>query len=56
MPKVKTSRAAGTIGIRDVTAHRCSGPLRFMVGGPSEVCAKFCGMGPQRDEIGRAHV
>ena len=25
---------------------RCSEPLRFMVGGPSEVCARFCGMGP----------
>ena len=25
---------------------RCSGPLRSKVGGPSKVCARFCGMGP----------
>ena len=30
---------------------RCSEPLRSWVGGPSEVCAKFCGMGPQRDDL-----
>jgi hypothetical protein len=30
----------------DVTALRCSEPLRFMVGGPSKVFAIFCGMGP----------
>ena len=31
---------------RDVTALRCSEPLRFMVVGPSKVCAVLCGMGP----------
>ena len=31
---------------RDVTALRCSEPLRFMVVGPSKVCAMVCGMGP----------
>ena len=31
---------------KDVTALRCSEPLRFMVVGPSKVCAMLCGMGP----------
>ena len=30
----------------DVTALRCSEPLRYMVGGPSKVFVRFCGMGP----------
>ena len=30
----------------DVTALRCSEPLRSKVGGPSKVFARFCGMGP----------
>ena len=30
----------------DVTALRCSEPLRYKVGGPSKVYAIFCGMGP----------
>ena len=30
---------------------RCSEPLRSRVGGPSEVCAKFCGLGPQGDNL-----
>ena len=30
----------------DVTALRCSEPLRYKVGGPSKVCAILCGMGP----------
>ena len=30
----------------DVTALRCSEPLRSKVGGPSKVFASFCGMGP----------
>ena len=30
----------------DVTALRCSEPLRYKVGGPSKVFAKLCGMGP----------
>ncbi len=34
---------------RDVTALRCSEPLRYKVGGPSKVCAKLCGMGPPGD-------
>ena len=33
-------------GREDVTALWCSEPLRFMVGGPSKVFARFCGMGP----------
>ena len=31
---------------KDVTALRCSEPLRFMVVGPSKVYAMLCGMGP----------
>ncbi len=31
-------------GIRDVTALRCSEPLRSKVGGPSKVLAELCGM------------
>ena len=33
-------------GREDVTALRCSEPLRYKVGGPSKVFAKLCGMGP----------
>ena len=33
-------------GREDVTALRCSKPLRFKVGGPSKIFAKLCGMGP----------
>ena len=33
-------------GREDVTALRCSEPLRYKVGGPSKVYAMFCGMGP----------
>ena len=33
-------------GARDVTALRCSEPLRYKVVGPSKVCAMLCGMGP----------
>ena len=33
----------------DVTALRCSEPLRFMVGGPSKVFSILCGMGPHGD-------
>ena len=33
-------------GREDVTALRCSEPLRSKVGGPSKVYASFCGMGP----------
>ena len=34
-------------GREDVTALRCSEPLRYKVGGPSKVFAKLCGMGLQ---------
>ena len=33
----------------DVTALRCSEPLRYKVGGPSKVFAILCGMGPHGD-------
>ena len=33
-------------GREDVTALRCSEPLRSKVGGPSKVFAKLCGLGP----------
>ena len=33
----------------DVTALRCSGPLRSKVGGASKPCARLCGMGPLGD-------
>ncbi len=36
-------------GREDVTALRCSEPLRSKVGGPSKGCAKLCGMGPHGD-------
>ena len=31
---------------RDVTALRCSEPLRYKVGGPIKGLARFCGLGP----------
>ena len=37
---------------RDVTALRCSEPLRSGVGGASKALAIFCGMGPPGDELG----
>ena len=33
-------------GREDVTALRCSEPLRSKVGGPSKVFAMLCGLGP----------
>ena len=36
---------------KDVTALRCSEPLRSKVGGPSKVFARLCGMGPPGAEI-----
>ena len=33
-------------GREDVTALRCSEPLRYKVGGASKPCAMLCGMGP----------
>ena len=35
----------------DVTALRCSEPLRYKVGGPSKVFARLCGMGPPGDNL-----
>ena len=40
------SRWTETSGSGDVTALRCSEPLRYKVGGPSKVYARLCGMGP----------
>ena len=36
---------------RDVTALRCSEPLRSKVGGPSKVFAMLCGMGPPGESL-----
>ena len=41
-----TSNQAFLLRRKDVTALRCSEPLRSKVGGPSKVYARFCGMGP----------
>ena len=38
-------------GTGDVTALRCSEPLRSKVGGPSKVFAILCGMGPPGDNL-----
>ena len=50
-------------GREDVTALRCSEPLRSKVGGPSKVFAKLCGMGPPcykdgygERRLGRPHL
>ena len=40
------SPSPSSSGSGDVTALRCSEPLRSKVGGPSKVYARFCGMGP----------
>ena len=40
------SPSPSSSGSGDVTALRCSEPLRSKVGGPSKVFAMFCGMGP----------
>ena len=42
-----TSNQAFLLRRKDVTALRCSEPLRSKVGGPSKVFAMLCGMGPQ---------
>ena len=44
-----TSNQAFLLRRKDVTALRCSKPLRSKVGGPSKVFAMFCGMGPPGD-------
>ena len=36
-------------GREDVTALRCSEPLRSKVGGASKPCAMLCGMGPPEE-------
>ena len=41
-----TSNQAFLLRRKDVTALRCSEPLRSKVGGPSKVYAILCGMGP----------
>ena len=38
-------------GREDVTALRCSEPLRYKVGGPIKGLAILCGMGPQGDNL-----
>ena len=40
------SPSPSSSGSGDVTALRCSEPLRYKVGGPSKVYAMFCGLGP----------
>ena len=40
------SPSPSSSGSGDVTALRCSEPLRYKVGGPSKVFAMLCGMGP----------
>ena len=46
-----TSNQAFLLRRKDVTALRCSEPLRSKVGGPSKVFAMFCGMGPPGDNL-----
>ena len=41
-------------GTRDVTALRCSEPLRYKVGGPIKGLARLCGLGPPGVEWGQA--
>ena len=44
------SPSPSSSGSGDVTALRCSEPLRSKVGGPSKVFAILCGMGPHGEE------
>ena len=44
--RLPTSNQAFLLRRKDVTALRCSEPLRSKVGGPSKVYSRFCGMGP----------
>ena len=39
-------------GKKRKTALRCSEPLRYKVGGPSKVCAMFCGLRPPGERWG----
>ena len=41
-------------GTRDVTALRCSEPLRYKVGGPIKGLARLCGLGSPGVEWGQA--
>ena len=41
-------------GREDVTALRCSEPLRYKVGGPIKGLARLCGLGPPGVEWGQA--
>ena len=45
-------RKAVRSGLRVFKAFlRCLEPLRSKVGGPSKVCAMFCGLGPPGDNL-----
>ena len=44
-----TSNQAFLLRRKDVTALRCSEPLRYRVGGPIKGLAMLCGMGPPGD-------
>ena len=44
------SPSPSSSGSGDVTALRCSEPLRSKVGGPSKVFAILCGMGPLKNK------
>ena len=46
-----TSNQAFLLRRKDVTALRCSEPLRYKVGGPIKGLARLCGMGPPGDKI-----
>ena len=43
------SPSPSSSGSGDVTALRCSEPLRYRVGGPIKGLARLCGMGPPED-------
>ena len=45
------SPSPSSSGSGDVTALRCSEPLRSKVGGQSKVFARLCGMGPPGDSL-----
>ena len=45
------SPSPSSSGSGDVTALRCSEPLRSKVGGPSKVFAILCGMGPPKLQL-----
>ena len=45
------SRGQKPQGREDVTALRCSEPLRYKVGGPIKGLARLCGMGPHGGNV-----